>query len=144
MRVPNDDLGYSGIPHCRETHHAGLAAGIDSRPVKPCRAEGRSGEAEGHQFRMCCRVVVGFHPVRCARDDLAVTHQHSSEGLASSLLPRRAVGPGLLEVPSLPNLEAMEIAIHQADPDMPYLTEIVGLLAEVVAEPADQPVSLER
>lgn len=53
-------------------------------------------------------------------------------GLGVSLLPRRAVGPGLLEVSSLPNVEAMEIAIHQADPDMPYLTEIVGLLAEVV------------
>ena len=53
-------------------------------------------------------------------------------GLGVSLLPRRVVGPGLLEVPSLPKLEAMEIAIHQADPDTPYLTEIVGLLAEVV------------
>ena len=53
-------------------------------------------------------------------------------GLGVSLLPKRVVSPRLLEVTSMPYVEAMEIAIHQADPDMPYLTEIVGLLAEVV------------
>ena len=53
-------------------------------------------------------------------------------GLGVSLLPKRVVGPRLLEVTSMPYVEAMEIVIHQADPEMPYLTEIVGPLAEVV------------
>ena len=55
-------------------------------------------------------------------------------GLGVSLLPRRVAGSRLVEMPAMPQVEPMEIVIHQADPDMPYLSEIVTLLAEGIAE----------
>lgn len=55
-------------------------------------------------------------------------------GLGVSLLPRRVVGPGLDEVSSLPGVDAMEIAIHQADPKIPFISEIVQILADAVGK----------
>ncbi|MBY6142103.1 LysR family transcriptional regulator [Leisingera daeponensis] len=55
-------------------------------------------------------------------------------GLGISLLPRRVVGLGLDEIPSLPNVDAMEIAIHQADPNTPFVSEIVQILADAVGK----------
>lgn len=55
-------------------------------------------------------------------------------GLGVSLLPRRVVGGGLREAPTLPAVEAMEIAIHRADPETPHASEIVRILAEAVGE----------
>lgn len=53
-------------------------------------------------------------------------------GLGISLLPRRVAGPDLRQVRTLPPVEAMEIAIHLADKDRPFLAEIIGLLADAV------------
>ena len=53
-------------------------------------------------------------------------------GLGISLLPRRVVAGGLREITTLPEVEAMEIAIHQADPKMPFASEIVEILAAAI------------
>lgn len=53
-------------------------------------------------------------------------------GLGISLLPRRVVGSGVQEVPTLPGVDAMEIAIHQADPDSFFASEIIQILADAV------------
>ncbi|MEP3331202.1 LysR family transcriptional regulator [Sedimentitalea sp.] len=55
-------------------------------------------------------------------------------GLGASLLPRRVVGPSLVEIPALPGVDAMEIAIHQADPKIPFVSEIVQILADAVGQ----------
>ncbi|HCR96524.1 MAG: LysR family transcriptional regulator [Halomonas sp.] len=53
-------------------------------------------------------------------------------GLGISLLPRRVVNSGMQEVPTLPAVDAMEIAIHQADQDSPFVSEIIQILADEV------------
>lgn len=53
-------------------------------------------------------------------------------GLGVGLLPRRTALPGLREVAALPEVEDMEIAIHCADLETPFMGEIVDILAAAV------------
>lgn len=53
-------------------------------------------------------------------------------GLGISLLPRRVAGSGLREILTLPEVDAMEIAIHQADPNSLFVSEIIQILADEV------------
>lgn len=53
-------------------------------------------------------------------------------GLGVGLLPRRVAQPGLREVEALPRVAEMQIAIHYADPDMPFIAEMAGILAAAV------------
>lgn len=59
-----------------------------------------------------------------------------SAGLGVSLLPKRVVGAGLQEVTTLPDVDAMEIAIHQADSESHFIPEIIQLLAEAIGKQA--------
>lgn len=55
-------------------------------------------------------------------------------GLGISLLPRRVVGSGVQEVLTLPGVDAMEIVIHQAEPDSFFISEIIRILADAVRQ----------
>lgn len=51
-------------------------------------------------------------------------------GLGISLLPKRVVHSGVQEVTTLPGVDAMEIVIHQASPDSPFVSGITQILAD--------------
>ncbi|CAM3338041.1 DNA-binding transcriptional regulator, LysR family [Paracoccus aminovorans] len=53
-------------------------------------------------------------------------------GLGIGLLPRRASLPGLREIGLLPTVEDMEIAIHCADSDIPFMGDMIAILAAAV------------
>lgn len=53
-------------------------------------------------------------------------------GLGIGLLPRRVALPGLREIAALPAVDAMEIAIHCADPDLPFMGDMIAILAAAV------------
>lgn len=55
-------------------------------------------------------------------------------GLGVSLLPKRVVGTGVQEITTLPSVDAMEIVIHQAEPDSPFAPDILQILADAVGQ----------
>ncbi|MGO2133662.1 MAG: LysR family transcriptional regulator [Halomonas sp.] len=55
-------------------------------------------------------------------------------GLGVSLLPKRVVGTGVQEITTLPSVDAMEIVIHQAEPDSPFAPGILQILSDVVGQ----------
>ena len=53
-------------------------------------------------------------------------------GLGISLLPRRVVDAGCEPIATLPEVPAMEIAIHHSDPGLPFAQEIIAILTAAV------------